>query len=252
MPAPDCVAMTAFFHASSGRQAGAAALEFAVAATLVLLLGLLSIEAAHWQGVRQMAYLALMEAGRAGATSHGNPARMRTAFLQALLPRYVGAHGLAGARRRLEAQLAGLSAISGTHPWRIEVLLPDEQSFREHARPGLQLPAAAGMRAIDNNYQDLQHARRPPGPAGQTIFQANTLKLRLTYLHKPLLPPLRGLLAALSHDGNSYAGNAQAKGLLPMRMELETEMHSHPVDWARRTPQPDGIVYGGCRSLRCG
>lgn len=252
MPAPDCAAMTAFFHAPSCRQHGAAAIEFAVAGAVVLLLGLLAIEAARWQGVRQMAYLALMEAARAGATGNGDPARMRTAFLQALLPRHADPQGQAGARRRQADEQAELAAISGTHPWRIEVLLPDEQSFREHARPNLKVPAASGLRAIDNGYQDLQHARRPPHPGGQTIFQANTLKLRLTYLHKPLLPPLRALLAALGADRSSYAGNAQARGLLPLRMELETEMHSHPVDWARRTPQPAGIVYGECRSMRCG
>ncbi len=244
--------MTAFFHAPSCRQRGAAAIEFAVAGAVVLLLGLLAIETARWQGVRQMAYLALMEAGRAGATGHGDPARMRMAFLQALLPQYDDAQGQAGARRRQEDEQAELAAISGTHPWRIEVLLPDEQSFREHARPDLKVPAASGLRAIDNGYQDLQHARRPPQPGGQTIFQANTLKLRLTYLHKPLLPPLRALLAALGSDRGSFAGNAQTRGLLPLRMELETEMHSHPVDWARRTPQPAGIVYGECRSVRCG
>ncbi|PTN51399.1 pilus assembly protein TadE, partial [Achromobacter xylosoxidans] len=55
--------MTAFFHAPSCRQRGAAAIEFAVAGAVVLLLGLLAIETARWQGVRQMAYLALMEAG---------------------------------------------------------------------------------------------------------------------------------------------------------------------------------------------
>ncbi|MGB3432293.1 TadE/TadG family type IV pilus assembly protein [Achromobacter sp.] len=244
--------MTAFFHVPSCRQCGAAAIEFAVAAALVLMLGLLAIEAARWQGVRQMAYLALMEAARAGATGHGDPARMRAAFLQALLPLHADAHGQAGARRRQNDTLAELTAISGTHPWRIEVLLPDQQSFREHARPDLKVPVAEGLRAIDNGYQDLQHARRPPRPGGQSIFHANTLKLRLTYLHKPLLPPMRVLLAALGPDLNSYAGNAQAKGLLPLRMELETEMHSHPVDWARRMPQPAGIVYGECRSLRCG
>lgn len=236
MPAPDCAAMTAFFIVPPRRpQRGAAAVEFAVAAAIVLLLGLLAIEAAHWQGARQLAHLALMEAARAGATAHGDPARMRAAFLQALPPR---------------PGRADLAAIAGAHPWRIEVLLPDAQSFREHARPGLR--AGPGLRAIDNDYQDLQHARRPPRPGGQSIFQANTLRLRLTYLHRPLLPPLRGLLALLGRGRAGYAGNALRAGLLPIRVELETEMHSHPADWARGAPPPAGIVYGECRRLRCG
>ncbi|WP_052096982.1 TadE/TadG family type IV pilus assembly protein [Achromobacter sp. RTa] len=244
--------MTVFFRAQPLRpQRGAAAIEFAVAAAVVLLLGLLAIEAAHWQGMRQMAHLALMEAARAGATAHGDPARMRAAFLQALLPRDASPLGQAGARRRQAYRLARIASLAGTHPWRIEVLLPDERSFRGHARPGLRVASAAGLRAIDNDYQDLQHARQPSRPGGQTIFQANTLKLRLTYLHQPLLPPLRALLAALGRDASSYAGHAQARGLLPIRVELEMEMQSHPAEWARRTP-PAGFVHGECRSLRCG
>ncbi|WP_165359073.1 TadE/TadG family type IV pilus assembly protein [Achromobacter agilis] len=245
--------MTAFFLVLPlRRQSGAAAIEFAVAAAIVLLLGLLALEAAHWQGTRQMIHLALIEAARAGATTHGDPARMRTSFLQALLPRDASAQGLADARRRQASRLAELAAIAGTPPWRIEVLLPDERSFRDHARPGLHIAAAAGLRAIDNDYQDLQHARRPPPPGGQSIFQANTLKLRLTYLHKPLLPPLRALLGLLGRNTDSYAGHAQARGLLPLRVELEMEMQSHPAEWARRARHPAGIVYGECRSVRCG
>ena len=255
MGAPHCAAMTAFFFIrdvpTDRRQRGAAAIEFAVAGVLVLLLGLLCVEAAQWQGTRQMAHLALMQAARAGATGHGDPARMHTAFLQALLPLHAHASGLAGARQRRDRAMADLRMLVGTEPWRIEVLLPDDQSFREHGHAGLRVASAPDLRAIDNGYQDLQHARRPPRPGGQDIFLANTLKLRLTYLHKPLLPPLRALLAMLGRQDGSYAGHALAKGVLPIVVELEHDMHTHPVDWARRRPHPEGMVYGECRHRQC-
>ncbi|OAE51268.1 pilus assembly protein TadE [Achromobacter mucicolens] len=234
------------------RQHGAAAIEFAVAGATVLLLGLLCIEAAQWHGARQMAHLALTEAARAGATGHGDPARIRAVFLRALLPLYAHADGQAGARRRLDSVLTGLKTLTGVEPWRIEVLLPDEQSFLEHGHDGLRVAAAPGLRAIDNGYQDLQHARRPPRPGGQDIFMANTLRLRLTYLHKPLLPPLRALLALLGPQDGTYAGHALAKGVLPIVVELEQEMHTHPADWSRKRPYPEGVVYGACRQMRCG
>ncbi|WP_376784662.1 TadE/TadG family type IV pilus assembly protein, partial [Achromobacter animicus] len=64
MGAPHCAAMTAFIFSCDlhavRRQHGAAALEFAVAGAIVLLLGLLCVEAARWHGARQMAHLALM------------------------------------------------------------------------------------------------------------------------------------------------------------------------------------------------
>lgn len=254
MPAPHWPAMTAFFLARPGaarpRQCGAAAIEFAVAAMAVLLAGLLTVEAARWHGVRQIAHLALMEGARAGATSHGDPARIRSAFLQALLPLHADAQGQVGAHQNQSRQLERLAALMGSTPWRIEILQPDAQAFRDHARPGLDTTAPRGLRAIDHNYQDLQQARRPL-PEPRDIFRANTLKLRLTYLYQPMLPPLRALLAALSEADGSYASAARARGLAPIGMELEMEMQSHPVDWAAGKAYPAGMVAGACRSLRC-
>lgn len=83
------------------------------------------------------------------------------------------------------------------------------------------------------------------------IFRANTLRLRLTHLYQPLLPPLRTLLAGLAENDGSYAAAARARGLAPISIELEMEMHSKPVDWLAAPPYPAGVVQGVCRSLRC-
>ena len=224
MPAPHWPAMTAFFCAPSRRgrrppQRGAAALEFTLAAAIALLLALLALEATRWQLTRQVAQLALMEAARAGSTGHADPALMRAAFLRALLPLHAGPGGAAGARRRQARNLEHGAALMGMPPWRIEILRP--------------LPSGG-------------HARAPDGRP-----QGGTLKLRLTYLYQPMLPPLRVLLAALSEPDGSYAAAARARGLAPIGMELEMEMQSHPVDWAAGKAYPAGMVAGACRSLRC-
>lgn len=83
------------------------------------------------------------------------------------------------------------------------------------------------------------------------IFRANTLRLRLTYLYQPLLPPLRTLLAGLAENDGSYAAAARAQGLAPISIELEMEMHSNPGNWLAGSPYPAGLVQGECRSLRC-
>lgn len=256
MPAPHWPAMTAFFIAPrlpSARpvQRGAAALEFTLAAAVVLLLALATVEAARWQVTRQVAHLALLQAARAGATAHADPTRIRAAFQEALLPLHAGAGGEAGARRRLARSQARIAAQVGASPWRIEILRPDAQAFRDHARPGLRTGAPADLPAIDNAHQALQYKRRPGLPDSRGIFLANTLKLRLTYLYRPLLPPLRALLAALAGADGSYAAAAWASGLAPIAMELELEMHSHPVDWRGGQPYPAGMVAGACRGLHC-
>lgn len=256
MPAPDWPAMTAFFVASRfpaarPSQRGAAALEFTLVAALVLLLALGTVEAVRWQLTRQIVHLALLQAARAGATAHADPARIHAAFQQALLPLHAGTGGQAGARRRQADAQARIAARVGAPAWRIEILLPDAQAFRDHARPGLRTDAPAGLPAIDNAYQALQYARRPDLPDSRSIFRANTLKLRLTYLYRPLLPPLRALLAGLAQADGSYAAAARAQGLAPIGMELELEMHSHPVDWRGGQPYPPGMTAGTCRSLHC-
>lgn len=219
MPAPHWPAMTAFFIAPrSGAarplQRGAAALEFTLVAALVLLLALGTLEAVRWQLTRQVVHLALLQAARAGATAHADPARIRAAFQLALLPLHAGSGGEAGARRRQASAQARIAARVGASPWRIEILRPDL-------------------------------------PDSRSIFLANTLRLRLTYLYRPLLPPLRMLLAALARTDGSYAAAAWANGLAPIAMELELEMHSHPVDWRGGQPYPAGMVAGACRGLHC-
>lgn len=225
MPAPHWPAMTAFFRVPSPprpRQSGSAAVEFTVAAGMVLLLALLAFEGARWQLTRQVAHLALLQAARAASTERADPIRMRTAFLRALLPLHAGPGGETGARLRQARAFERGAALMGTTPWRIEILLPE--------------PTAAVP-------------RQPRDPAQD---RAGRLRLRLTYLYRPLLAPVRALLALLaSDDGGHYAGRARARGLAPIGLEIEMELHSGPTDWRARGPYPAGMVLGACRRLRC-
>ncbi|MCD0503702.1 TadE/TadG family type IV pilus assembly protein [Bordetella petrii] len=233
------------------RQRGATLLEFAIVAPPLLLLALLAIETAHWHLVRQLAHVALLEAGRGGANAHGHPDAIARGFEQGLLPRHAHASGDAQAAQQRAWQR--LRRQANMPPWRIEVLQPSVQAFQAHARPGLKVNTAAGRRAISNDYQAEQHAARGITAMGPDIFQANTLHLRLTYLHEPLAPPTRALLRLIGRDAGTCAQRAWARGLLPLRLDLHIEMQSHPVDWhappaARRGP----VVYGAWDCARDG
>lgn len=211
------------------RSRGATLLEFALAAPPLLLLGVLAAEAAHWHLARQRAYVALVDAARAGATQHGRPAAIAHAFEQALRPRHAPGDG----------------GAAGMAPWRIEVLQPGAAAFQAHGRSGLAVAGAAGRRAVSNDYQAEQHAARGAATGGPTIFDANTLHLRLTALHRPLAPLTRALLRQAGRPAGTCAQRALQRGLLALRLELRIEMQSHPVDWhappaARQGP----VVYG--------
>jgi hypothetical protein len=206
------------FESARAKQRGAALVESAVALGLVLFTGLAALEAMHWQMARQLAYVALTEAARAGAVAHARPEPMAQAFEAALLPR-----------------------PAGRAAWRIGILQPGPQAYADFAETGLDLPAGAGP-AIRNDYQAEQHAARRArwlqgkGPrSGLDIFQANRLRLGLLYRVPPWSPPLGAALRALSGlAADACARRVMAAGLLPLRIELEIDMQSHPARWPAR------------------
>src|SRR5690606_4833505 len=102
------------------------------------------------------------------------------------------------------------------------------------------LPRHGSRAVIDTDYLHEQHLARSAqgrrddrGPlSGQTILEANTLVLELTWLHEPLLPGVRGLLRALAPADTRYGSVAMARaGYLPIRRQVAMVMQSHPVEW---------------------
>lgn len=228
-------------HSLSRRQRGAALIESAVALGAVLLVALAAIEAMHWQLMRQLAYVALTESARAGATGHARPSLIAQAFETALLPRYASPGGQPEALSMLRAALARTAQRAGMPAWHITVLRPGAAAYADFSQPGLRVPAAAGLLAVRNDYQAEQHAtyqsRWPDGQgprSGLTIFQANTLRLRLRYLVEPITPAGRlamQALAVLPGSPDACFHRALRAGMLPLAITLTMDMQSHPVQW---------------------
>lgn len=199
------------------RQAGQALPEFLLSGLLVLWLGSAIYETLQWRQEREVLYSALAEAARAGSRQQLDPQAMAQAFEAALRP--------------LAARRAAALAAAGLPRWRLEVLQPAAAHYRLHGRtlPGLPAPA------IRHDRQPEQHRLRPGPP---TIFEANTLRLRLTYASSPATPWLAALLPALAALSTDPCRRALlAAGWLPQRLELTIEMQSH----ARRWPDTAGI-----------
>jgi len=206
---------------------GMAATEFVLVSIPLLLAGLGAFEAARWNLARQAVSLALLEGARAGAVSHADPVAIRVALQKGLQPLGEGPRRLPG----------------GQPPWQIDILSPRAGHFTDF--PG---PRSNGMRTIHHAYQDLQHQRAlaaglPGGrgmASGDTIFGANTLSLRLHYLHVPIVPGMRSFLrqlgSVLPDDG--FAAQAMRRtGALPIRQTVSITMQSSPWDW-----QHDGTL----------
>lgn len=224
-------------------QTGSSLIEFSIVAIPLLLVGLGSIEIAQWFFVKQAVSLALTEAARAGITRHASPDAIEAAFEYGLLPLYP-ATATQTSRQRLQQALARRSDMAmNLPPWQIEILSPTERAFRDFNDPQLTIGQERGLAAINNNYQaeqDQRHrARGWPnglGPVSNlSIYQANTLTLKATYLHEPTIPGLKSLIRLLPTGSGSYAQYAMANGgYLPVQQEIQLTMQSHALNW----PEP--------------
>uniref|UniRef100_UPI0033424394 pilus assembly protein n=1 Tax=Castellaniella defragrans TaxID=75697 RepID=UPI0033424394 len=236
------------------RQHGVGMAEFLLAALPILLLGAGGIETAHWLLLRQSLSFALVEAGRAAATRQADPAALAQAFEDAL---HI-LHPQAGQR---DAALAWRRRALNGLPWQIRIVRPARASFLDHAAPDLDSPAggtAQGLTLIRNDRQHEQYLRGlglgwpdGRGPAsGETIFEANTLVLELTWPHRPLLPGIAALLRLMAGPATpaDYRQRVLAQGLLPIMRSAALAMHSHPANWPDLA---DGrVVHDGPTSIR--
>ena len=235
-----------------GRQRGTSAVEFTLVAIPMLLVGLGTLELARWFFIKQAISLALLEAGRAGIIDHARPATIEKAFERALLPLFP-ATTRQSASQRLQRSLAQRQAATGAPAWQIRILSPDTAAFHDFASSRAKVSGATGLPVIDNNYQAEQHQSylqqgRPGGRgpvSGLTVFEANTLVLQLSYMHKPLVPGMKALMSLMSNGTQGYARAALAGGYLPMRQTIQLAMQSHPVAWSGRA---DKVVPGDYRA----
>jgi len=228
-----------------------------VSLPVLLMAGLAVIEAAYWHVTRQVLNVALMEAARAGGTGHGYPPTMAVAFMKGLRPLPTS-----------KARWRRIRYDSGAPAWRIDILSPSPEAYADFGiqglpvRPGVSEGGAQGLGqdtsrgvsatgrlvAIRNDYQAEEHARRlqagwPEGRgprSGLTIFQANVLRLRLSYQLPPLTPITRAALRALapgSGNGSLSAAAARAGNVLIVQ-DLAIEMQSHAAAWPQRKIEP--------------
>tara|TARA_R110000851_G_scaffold165169_2_gene309903 strand:- start:109481 stop:110557 length:1077 start_codon:yes stop_codon:yes gene_type:complete len=200
---------------------GAGMVEFSLIALPMILTGIGTVELTHWIYVRQAVGAALVGAAKAGSLRHANPTAIARAFEQRAIPLHTG-----GSVRTATQQLTNnqARAIRGQPDlaWHIQIRSPSTAVFNDF--PKSRGGGTPNYRAIGNSYQREQHLKAKNngwtngvGPTSkETIFQANTLTLLLTYQYVPLVPGLSAL----------------APGPLLIRREVQVTMQSDPILWS--------------------
>jgi hypothetical protein len=190
---------------------GSVALEWLLTLPIVLLVGLTVVQLGLVYHARQALRYALHEAVRSASLNHAQPAALRAGLARGLAPWLYGADDPVEHRQNeVRAQLHLKHGELAGWIW-LEQLSPHAESFRDWAEPasdgrGQMIP---GMLEIPHDLLDArarrisphsgvngQRSGEPVGRAsGQTLREANVLRVRLQY-GVPLVVPVVGRLLA--------------------------------------------------------
>lgn len=173
----------------SPSQSGSGLVENTLSVLVVCLISLGLIESAHWLLLRQVLNAALLDTARIAVTQHAHPAIIREAFLDQL------------------TQRSSFYLKPEQRYWSIEhrTLAPISSPIRQ-------------------SYQALQYLHGNP-----SIFNQNTLVLRLTYGHRPFTPLIRTLVRYSSNWQSQRHAALSQHGFIPLVTEVRLSMQSDPL-----------------------
>ncbi|WEN42642.1 hypothetical protein CKCBHOJB_02241 [Thauera sp. GDN1] len=221
-------------------QRGATLVEFVVAGPLALFILLVLMQYALLFHARSQLNYAAFEAARAGTVANARLPAIRAAFDRAM----TGYHG--GGTTTAELAAARSRALAEAPFARIEILSPTRESFDDYHSPALAARMGLSARVIPNT--NLAHldcpvdrsgcARDPAGNAsGQTLQDANLLKLRITYgipvaRQIPLAGPFmaRALAVLDPNDGDAFRAGLVAAGRIPVVTHTVMRMQSPAIE----------------------
>jgi hypothetical protein len=169
------------------RQRGASLVEAIVVLPILIFTVLAIMQAAMVYYAKSNVNYAAFEAARSGSIHNASVASIKLAFEKAMIPYYGGG--------TTEAELAKTLADVvktdlGSAAVRVEILSPTQESFADYNSPKLQAAMRESELVIPNvGLDEMSCPRDVPGckndpktnQSGQTLLDANLLKLRITY-----------------------------------------------------------------------
>ncbi len=212
------------YSASSQYQRGLSMIEFTVIGPLITLLGLAILQYGMVYFARNQMHHAAFMAARAGSMQHADLSRVRRAYAQALVPLYGGGTS-AG---QLAAALAKANSEVDANV-RITLQNPTRESFADWHDDRLAGSNPNGQRVIPNSGQAFKGAAIGSA-SGQSIQDANLIKLQITHGYAPTIPLVRSLYAAYltaqDMGTDTFATQLIAAGRIPMVSQVTLQMQS--------------------------
>lgn len=227
----------------SGRhlQIGGGMVEFVIIAPTLLALSLAMLQTGLVFHAKSSLNYATFEAARAGALNHASRASMQRAATRALLPFYGGGRNTSELARSFAAATTDLA-----QSMRIEILSPSRESFDDYHSPAAARRIGTNARAIPSAglaYRscpaDQPQCNADPthNRSGQTLADANLLKLRLTWgIPVAKQVPLAGRFFTWAvrtlnpKDSDAFRRGLLTNGRIPLVSHVTLRMQSDAIE----------------------
>ncbi|MBC7699458.1 DUF192 domain-containing protein [Aquabacterium sp.] len=233
------------------RQRGAAMVEFVVVGPIVTLLGLSAAQYGMFFNAKNMINHASFMAARAGSFSNAKADKATEAYIKALLPLYGGGKDLSSRTKALAE--ATLDLKNPIH-LRVEILNPTKESFDDWSEPALQTALKTGsLRVIPNanlayKLADATSAKQlgvnkdfkningelVKNSSGQSLTDANLLKLRITHAYEPKVPFMKAFIINYMKWMDTKEDAARtamiADGRIPIVSNVTVQMQSAAIE----------------------
>lgn len=226
------------------KEKGQGSIELLIAAPVLLFAGLIILQVFLLMQARQALRLGALEAGRAASVAYGDPQAALQGLAQGLAPWWIGAgqtHDAVTAPLRTRVHLAQSLAQGRL---RITQLAPNEAAFTDWAVPATDDAGGllAGQREIPNDALRIRSTETQPQTAaaglsngqplgvqsGQTLLQANVLRLQIDYvvaLRVPLAGQAIAVLARAWQTDPALRRMSSSQGV-PIRVAVAIRMQT--------------------------
>ncbi|MFC5475460.1 DUF192 domain-containing protein [Paraherbaspirillum soli] len=262
---------------SSRMQRGASMIEFAVVGPVISLLGLAVLQYGMLFFAKNQMNQASFMAARAGSMANASLSSVSKAYTTALIPLYGGglttqelarsralaicetskdptdlaaAKALAGSAFTAADQKACEKSLTEGGAW-IELLNPTKQSFDDWKDDSLKQTVGKGKRVIPNRNLATKDSSQIGGNSGQSIQDANLIKLRITQGYAPKVP-LMGLIYTkylkwLDTKTDPVYTQLVESGRIPVVTHVTMQMQSDAIEPDNPVSAP-GMGNGGAPS----
>ena len=231
----------------NSRQRGSAMIEFTVVGPIITLFGLSMVQYGMLFFAKDQITHAGFMAAREGANANASLDSVYLAYVRALVPMYGGGQTASELAFSLEKAATDIGP-NGVGNVNIELLNPTRESFDDWNDPALQKKLNTGSRRVIPNSGQAYKDQKVGTASGQTIQDANLIKLRITHGYQPKIPLVGNIygiyLKWLDPHTDVFHTKLVNDGRIPVVSNITLHMQSDAIEPGSPVSSP-GAGNGG-------